>query len=67
MIGEMKFLRAFAYFNLVAFYGGVPLITEPFSLTDDFNVPRNTYDECMNFIVSELDEAAGILPLSYSV
>lgn len=65
MIGEMKFLRAFAYFKLVSFYGGVPLITTPFELTDDFNKGRNTYDECMSFVIAELDEAAALLPLSY--
>ena len=65
MIGTMKFFRAFAYFRLVAFYGGVPLITEPFGLTDDFEVPRNTYDECMDFVIREFDAAADLLPLTY--
>ena len=65
IIGEMKFLRAFAYFKLVSLHGGVPLITKPFTLDDDFNVPRNTYDECMNFVITELDEAANLLPLDY--
>jgi hypothetical protein len=65
MIGEMQFFKAFAYFKLVGFYGGVPLITKPFALTDNFNLPRNTYDECMNFVISELDSAAALLPLTY--
>lgn len=65
MTGEMKFLRAYAYFNLVSFFGGVPLITSPFNLTDDFNLPRNTYDECMDFVVKEFDAAADLLPLTY--
>jgi len=66
MTGEMKFLRAYAYFNLVSFFGGVPLITSPFNLTDDFNLPRNTYDECMDFVVKEFDAAADLLPLTYA-
>ena len=66
MIGEMGFLRAYAYFKLVAYFGGVPLITKPFSLTEGLGVARNTYDECMNFVISELDKAAGLLPLEYS-
>jgi len=65
MIGEMQFFRALAYFNLVAFYGGVPLITKPFGLTDDFKIVRNTYDECMSFVIKELDAAAALLPLTY--
>lgn len=66
MIGEMKFLRAYAYFNLVSLYGGVPLITKVFGLSDEFNQLRNTYDECMRFVITELDEAAAVLPLTYT-
>jgi hypothetical protein len=65
MTGEMKFLRAYSYFRLISFFGGVPLITKPFGLNDDFQVPRNSYDECMKFVLKELDEAANLLPLSY--
>ncbi len=65
MIGEMKVIRAYSYLRLISFYGGVPLITKPFTLTDDFNVKRSTYDECMAFIVKELDEAIPLLPLDY--
>jgi len=65
MIGEMKFLRAYSYFRLISFYGGVPLITKPFGLNDDFLVPRNSYAECMSFALKELEEAAGLLPLTY--
>lgn len=65
MIGEMKVIRAYSYLRLISFYGGVPLITTPFSLTDDFNVPRSSYEECMAFIVKELQEATDLLPLEY--
>lgn len=65
MIGEMKFLRAYSYFRLTAFFGGVPLITTPFELDDDFMLERNSYDEVVEFAVSELDEAAALLPPSY--
>jgi len=63
LIGEMKALRAYSYFMLISHYGGVPLITTPFSLDDDFNVTRNSYDEVMSFVLTELDEAIEILPL----
>lgn len=65
MIGEIKTLRAFSYFRLISFFGGVPLITEPFELNDDFNLPRTSYDECMDFVTNELDEAINLLPLDY--
>lgn len=65
MLGEIKVLRAYSYFRLISLYGGVPLITKPFTLNDDFSIPRNTYDECMDFIIVELDEATTLLPLDY--
>ena len=66
MKGEVYFLRAYLYHNLVSMYGGVPIIKKTFGLTDDFNVPRDSYDNCIKFIVSDLDSAAALLPLSYS-
>lgn len=65
MTGEITFLRAFFYADLVARYGGVPLITETFGLDDDMMLKRNSYDECVSFIVSELDKAAQLLPAKY--
>jgi starch-binding outer membrane protein, SusD/RagB family len=60
--GEMKFIRAKAYADLIHFFGGVPLVTEVYELTDEFNAERASYEECVRFIVSELDEAAEMLP-----
>lgn len=65
MIGEMKVLRAYSYHRLISIYGGVPLVTKIFELTDSFNISRNTYDECLNFVTKELTEASELLPLTY--
>jgi hypothetical protein len=63
MTGEMKFMRAFLYAQLIWRYGGVPLITTVYSLDDDdYTTTRNSYDDCVDFIVTELDEAIGMLP-----
>lgn len=62
LIGEVKFLRAFFYFQLAERYGGVPLITEAQSLEDDLLVARNTIDECFSFMEKEFTEAAAMLP-----
>ncbi len=64
--GEAFFLRAYTYHYLVALYGGVPIITKPYGLNDDFQVARNTYEDCINFIVADLDSAANLLPETYS-
>lgn len=61
LIGQVTFLRAYFYHQLVALYGGVPLITKAYTATDDFQVARNTYEQCIDFIVSECDKAAQIL------
>lgn len=62
MKGEMHFLRAWMYFELIKTYGGVPIITKSFGLNDtNFDVPRNTYDECSTFILNELELAIPLL------
>jgi len=65
LTAEMRAVRAYSYFKFISHYGGVPLITKPFSLDDDFKVARNSYDEIMNFIILELDESIKFLPLDY--
>jgi hypothetical protein len=63
--GEVYFLRAWTYYYLTNLYGGVPLITKAYTLTDQFEVPRNTYKECINFIAGQLDSSAMYLPDTY--
>jgi hypothetical protein len=66
MKGQACFLRAFQYFKMVRLFGGVPVIKEPQALEDDLNVKRNTTAECFEFILSDLDEAARLLPVKNS-
>ena len=66
MTGEFIFLRAALYSYLINYYGGVPIVTEFYGLDDEFQIPRNTYEECVDFIVDELDKAAELLPLVQS-
>jgi hypothetical protein len=63
--GEVYFLRAYLYHNLVSMYGGVPIITKAYTLTDDFNAPRESFENSIKFITGQLDSAAALLPLSY--
>lgn len=65
LTGEMRVIRAYAYFRLISHYGGVPLITTPFSLDEDWRVERASYDEVMDFVIQELDEAMISLPFEY--
>lgn len=66
LMGEVYFLRAYRYHTLVFMYGGFPIITKAYNLKDDFNISRNTFEECINFIVDDCDKAADLLPLSQS-
>ena len=59
---EMKFLRANIYSKMIKMFGGIPIFETAFGLGSEFNIPRNSYEECVTFIVKELDEAAAILP-----
>lgn len=57
LTAEIRFLRAYFYTELISRYGGVPLISETFNVNSNFDVPRASFEDCVDFIVSELDLA----------
>ena len=63
MLGEVHFLRAYIYFRLTNYYGGVPIIKNVYGLTDSFTIAQNSYADCITFVVSDLDSAATMLPI----
>ncbi len=62
--GESLFWRAWAYFNMVRAYGGVPLVLKPESPDNEEAVfiPRATTSACFTQIVQDLDDAISSLP-----
>ncbi len=58
-IGEALFMRAFFYFRLAKFFGGVPLIT---TIDGVKNGPRNTYTETFAQIAADLKLAIETMP-----
>ncbi|WP_232830190.1 RagB/SusD family nutrient uptake outer membrane protein [Lewinella sp. IMCC34191] len=64
LIGEASFLRAYYYFNLVRWFGGVPLILDPFP--QELQIARAPVDEVYAQIESDLRTAIESLPASYS-
>jgi hypothetical protein len=69
-ISEVRFLRAYVYFQLVIRYGGVPLITHTQSLTatpEELNVSRNSEKEVYDFIIAEMNDLIQDLPSVYEV
>lgn len=65
LYAEAKFLRAFFYAELIKRFGGVILIDHSIDANDYsslINQPRNTFEECVDWVCAELDEAAKGLP-----
>ncbi|MDR7212549.1 RagB/SusD family nutrient uptake outer membrane protein [Flavobacterium piscis] len=66
--GQMYYLRAIQYFDLMRTYGGVPIVTIVQDATNNdpsTQIPRATVTELVNQIVSDLDLAAGLLPVTW--
>nr|WKN35682.1 RagB/SusD family nutrient uptake outer membrane protein [Tunicatimonas sp. TK19036] len=65
LVGEAKFLRALYYFNLVRFYGDVPLILKLESVEDAMGA-RTPAAQVYEQIIQDLMDAEASLPVSYS-
>ena len=60
--GEALFLRAYFYHNLLRMHGGVPIVDKVYTLdSEDLEIPRNTFEETVEFILSDLDNAKSLL------
>ncbi|MCZ4222170.1 RagB/SusD family nutrient uptake outer membrane protein [Pedobacter rhodius] len=59
---EARFIRAMNYFEMIKRYGGVPLIGDQVLSPDsDLQIPRSTFAECVNYLISECDAIKGLL------
>lgn len=72
--GEAYGLRALFMYNLLRAHGGwgddgvlygVPIVTEPEGASTDFNVPRNTFKDCMDSLMADVNRAIELLPADY--
>ena len=64
---EVKVLKAYFHFYLMRMYGPIPLVKENIPVDaspEDVRVYREPWDDCVDYVVSLLDEAAPHLPLS---
>ena len=62
---ELRFLRAYFYFELFRTYGDVPLVTTTLTNAQANSVKRTPADEIVKFIVEECDAVAPYLPVTY--
>ena len=66
-VGEVKFLRALMYFNMVRIFGDVPLILkETTDVSVGYTFSRNPVNEVYDQIIKDLQEAEQKLPVSYT-
>ncbi|KAK6021964.1 hypothetical protein OSTOST_12353, partial [Ostertagia ostertagi] len=64
VVGEAKFLRAWAYFELVSMWGSVPMYTEPVTTATGFK-GKSTEADIYALIISDLTDAVAKLPATY--
>lgn len=62
ILGQAHFMRAWYYFELIRRVGGMPLLDRAFNPDDDMDLPRLTYHESTEWLISDLDEAIELLP-----
>ncbi|MGN1255222.1 MAG: RagB/SusD family nutrient uptake outer membrane protein [Prevotella sp.] len=60
-LGEAYFLRAYAYFELVKQFGGVPLKLTP-STGVETHFTRNSLEECYKQIIDDFEKSYDLLP-----
>lgn len=61
IVGQAKFIRALCYFDLVRYYGGVPLHIEAVENPDDAFLPRASVEAVYDLILSDATEAVDLL------
>jgi hypothetical protein len=64
MLGEVYFLRAFYFNEIVKRFGGMPIMDESRILMpgDNMQFARDSYKDCIHFILADLENAITMLP-----
>ncbi|HVI49182.1 MAG TPA: RagB/SusD family nutrient uptake outer membrane protein [Chitinophaga sp.] len=63
---EARFLRAYYYWLLMRQYGPVVLMGETPKLPEDnFQIPRSPWDECVAYVLAEMDKALPDVPIQH--
>ena len=66
ILGQALFIRGLYYYNLVHFFGGVPLVTTELIASDDLQIPRATADEIWDQVEKDFLAAADMLPEAWA-
>lgn len=65
LAGQLYFFRAWFYFELTKYWGGLPYMTEPLEATAVFNLPRDSYRDCVEKMAEDFQKAANLLPVDW--
>ncbi len=74
MKGDAYGMRALYMYHLLLHHAGpgtngqllgIPIVSVPEDLASDFNLPRNTFQECIDFLNADVDSALKLLPDDY--
>lgn len=63
---EVRFLRAYFYFNLIRQYGDVPFYTKVMTPDEINTLTRTPYEDIVQFIVDECDAIVNKIPVDYT-
>ena len=63
---EARFLRAFYYFDLVRWFGRVPVFDHPLSPSEALSIPRSPVSKVYDLIISDLEYAEDSLETYYA-
>lgn len=64
--GEALFLRGLNYYYLVTFFNNIPLVTKFYDNSSEYFPAQATPEEVWNQVYRDFDEAASLLPVSYT-
>ncbi|RYE31644.1 MAG: hypothetical protein EOP42_10300 [Sphingobacteriaceae bacterium] len=63
---EAKFLRAMYYFDLVRYFGKLPVVTQPVTAAEALVIPRSSVADVYKLIIADLQYAGDNLPITYA-
>ena len=61
LLGQAYFMRAWCYYRLVQWFGGVPIVKDMPEPVEGYVVPRSSTKDCIEFIISDLDKSKELL------
>lgn len=62
LLGQAHFFRAWYYFEIIKRWGGMPIFDKAYSPADNLDLPRVSYHESSEWLISDLDKAVELLP-----